>query len=70
MVMESSWGKAIQMAVATLGAIVLGVALTFIFDSFWPLGIAILGCCAAGCHSEIKTYLLARRCRVLERTKV
>lgn len=59
--MSSNWGKAIQMAVTTLGAMVLGTVLAFFFDSFWPIGIVVFGCCATACHSEVKIYLLGRR---------
>lgn len=64
--MDSNWGKAIQATTATLGAIVLGVMLSFFFDSVWPLGIAGFCCCAAYSNAEIKNYLLARRIRKLE----
>lgn len=65
--MDANTGKAIEYTITTLGAIVLGVLLSFTFDSMWPIGISVVGCIGAGCWLIVGNAYREWRCLRLER---
>jgi len=65
--MDTNTSKAIEYTITILGAIVVGVLLSFVFDSLWPIGISFVGCTVAGCWLILGNAYREWRCSQLDR---